>query len=66
MDRNQFPRRMCGFALCLLALEVGIWQSHRGPQVDSGVTSEGVSLRYLEPVEKPASPANLKESIGSR
>ncbi len=27
MDRKQFPRRMCRLALCLLAIEIGVWWS---------------------------------------
>lgn len=54
MDRNQFPRRMCGFALCLLGVEIGIWQSSRGPQVDPWDTSTVVPVRHPERVEMPA------------
>ncbi len=54
MDRNQFPRRMCGFALCLLAVEVGIWQDSSGPLVDAGDTSTVVPSRHSAPVEMPA------------
>lgn len=63
MDRNQFPRRMCGLALCLLAIEVGIWRSGRGPLAAPWDTSTVVPLRHPESVEMPAvqtvSPANL-------
>ena len=53
MDRNQFPRRMCGLALCLLAIEIGIWQSS-GPLVDAGNTSTVVPSRHSAPVKMPA------------
>ena len=29
MDRNQFPRRICRLALCLLATEIGVWWSQQ-------------------------------------
>ncbi len=54
MDRNQFPRRMCGFALCLLGIEVGLWQSNCGPQVNPEATSTVVPLENSDPIEMSA------------
>ncbi len=79
MDRNQFPRRMCGFALCLLAIEVGIWQSRRGSLTLPRDTSTGVPLGQSQAVEMsavesvsqvhpviPDDSANPPESFGDR